>query len=93
MSEKGKAVETAKTADNEAVRMYVGPTFQGVSKSSVYTNGLPVPLKEKVEKYPLFGELVVNIEDLAKKKKELEDPASAISRCYKAAVAVLKGGE
>lgn len=74
-------------------KMYVGPTFPGVSRASVYVNGLPEPLKEKMEKHPVFGELVVDIGDIVEKRKELEDPASATSKCYKAAEAILKKGE
>lgn len=91
MTEKKETAETVK--EESGTKMYVGPTFPGVSRASVYVNGLPGPLKEKMEKYPVFGELVVNIGDLVAKRKEMEDPASALSKYYKAAADILKKGE
>ena len=93
MSEKEKAVDTAKEKVEAISVMYIGPTFPGVEKASVYTNGLPDPLKEKVESYPVFGELIVEIGELPAVRKELANPESAISRCYKTAESVLKKGE
>lgn len=93
MSEKEKTVDTAKEEEKTVSKMYIGPTFPGVEKASVYTNGLPDPLKEKVENYPVFGELIVDIGDLPATRKELANPESAVSRCYKIAESVLKKGE
>ncbi len=90
MTEKKETVETVK---KESAKMYIGPTFKGVAYASVYTNGLPEPLAEKVEKYPLFAELIVDLDDLAAARKAKDDPESAISRCYAAAAEIIAKGE
>ena len=66
MTEKKETAEVEKKGTE--AKMYIGPTFPGVSHANVYINGLPEPLNGKVKSYPVFGELVVDIKDLVAKR-------------------------
>lgn len=94
MSTKATTAEETKAAEtkNETV-MYIGPTFKGAAYGSLYNNGLTQPLKERIEQSPVFGELVVPVSELAKKRMEMRDKASAFSKCFEKANTILKDEE
>ena len=83
---KKKAVEAVKTV------MYVGPTIQGVvRKNTVFNNGLPKAFVELQASIPIISNLVIEIDDVAKARRESENPASVLSVAYRK-VLELTGG-
>lgn len=56
-----KKTETVETAGTGFPKIYIGPTIpKGYFKQNmVFADGLPVPAKELVAKYPVLGELIV----------------------------------
>ena len=101
MSEEKKSVKQEKAAVQTARGaarknsvpdkvVYVGPAIRGVVQSgTVFNNGLPAALQKKIEENPVFGSLLVPVQELGKAKRELRDGATALSACYKKAVSVL----
>lgn len=71
-------------------RIYIGPTLPGVVHGTVFTNGLPPALNEKIKAVPAVGELVVPVSGLRDANRELADRESALSRIYR--LAEEKGG-
>ena len=71
--------------------VYIGPTFRGATKGTVYNNGAPPALKEAVEKKPVIGQLLVPVTDLPVANRGLTDSGSALSRMYRIAEDYLKG--
>lgn len=91
-----KKGQTKKLAPVQAVGKavaYIGPTFRGAAKGTVYNNGLPQALKEAIEAKPAISQLLVPVEGLPKANKSLADPDSALSRLYQVAEEHVKKGE
>ncbi len=81
-----KKVEKQKTDQGrkQGTVLYIGPAIIGVVvPGTVYNNGLPKPLEEAVKELPSLRRLLIDPKDAGKTRKELNDPQSAISVCYK----------
>lgn len=87
-------MKNSRSAPSAAVapqqRVYIGPSFRGVTSGTIYLGELPEHLKAKIQKLPALGELVVPIERLAQAQQALKDANSDLSMIYEA---VLKKGE
>lgn len=90
MSEKQGTAAEKKAEAVQETKMYIGPTFAGVAYASVYKNGVPAPLQEKVEKYPVFAELLIPLNKVVAAKVAMEDGNSAISKCIAEAKRILR---
>lgn len=75
--------------------MYIGPSIKGVaSTNTIFNNGLPDRLIQKIGEEPVIGTLIVPVKDLAEARKEINEPASAIRACYEQVLFYLeKGGK
>lgn len=79
---------TKKPAIREAGQksmVYVGPDIPGAKQYTVFNNGLPDALKEKIKEHPFFDSLVIPVEKLAKANAELAKQGSALSILYQKA--------
>lgn len=76
---------TKKPTIKEGSIVYVGPDIPGAKQYTVFNNGLPDVLKEKIKKYPFFNSLVIPVEKLAKASAELAREGSALSILYQKA--------
>ena len=65
--------------------VYIGPDIPGAKQYTVFNNGLPDVLKEKIKKYPFFNSLVIPVERLAKANAELAKRGSALSTLFQKA--------
>lgn len=79
-----KATETEKAARVKASEtvIYLGPNLKGVTKGTVFSNGISPALKEAIKARPAIGSLVVTISDAAEARKQLERSGSAMSAFY-----------
>ncbi|MCI9471524.1 MAG: hypothetical protein HFH56_09995 [Lachnospiraceae bacterium] len=84
----GKGTDTGGTA-----LIYIGPSFPGAKRYTVYTGGLPEALEEKIEAAPIFRGLVVPVERLAGANVELSRSGSGLSILYQKAQETLAGRE
>lgn len=73
------------------VSIYIGPSFPGVKRYTVYDNGLPDELREKLLRYPVFRGLVIPVQGLAQANRGLMERGSAIDMMYKEAERYLRG--
>lgn len=71
-------------------KCYVGPSFVGANKGSVYKDALPPALSEVIEDNPVLGALVVPVSKLAAVNVALENPGSSLSKVYERAQIYLK---
>lgn len=81
-----KKVEKQKTDQEKKQKtvIYIGPAIIGVAMSgTVYNNGLPKPLEEAAKELPALKRLLVEPKNAGQAKKELKNPQSAVSVCYK----------
>lgn len=81
-----KKVEKQKTDQEKKQEtvIYIGPAIIGVAMSgTVYNNGLPKPLEEAMKELPALKRLLVEPKSAGQAKKELKNPQSAVSVCYK----------
>lgn len=72
--------------------IYVGPSFTGAKRFTVYLNGLPEELEEKTEKDPVFKGLVLPVEELAGANTELARQGSGLNILYQEAEKKLAEG-
>lgn len=73
----GKA-KAAPSAQEAGAVVYIGPDIPGAKQYTVYNNGLPDALKEKMEGHPVFKSLVVPVGRLAQATAELAEEGSAL---------------
>lgn len=91
MSETAEKKQTQRKAavkgplPKQEIVMYIGPDIPGAKQNTVFNNGLPDALKEKVKEHPVFRSLVVPVEKLAQARVELENRGSALSVLYQKA--------
>lgn len=99
MSDKEKAVaETAAPAKTTAVQekkpetvVYCGPTIKGIAaQGTVFVNGLPDKLTEKVADFPVLKGLIVPRSRFAETRARVEKEGTAENILFKKAVALLK---
>ena len=102
MSEKKNIKQEPSAAGGQQVKgengavIYLGPAISGVAMpGTVYKNGLPPKLQKAVEEVPALKRLLVTTGNAQKVRKDLKDPQSAVSICYKSALeyAKKKGAE
>lgn len=67
------------------VMVYIGPSFPGVRQYTVYNNGLPAVLEERIKKDPAFKSLAIPVKDLAGARKGLATRGSANRMIYQRA--------
>ncbi len=84
MSEAKQKKVTMKETFKEQV-IYIGPDIPSAKQYTVFNNGLPEALKEKMIEKPFFSSLIVPVTKLAEAIKELEREGSALSILYKKA--------
>lgn len=89
MSDADKKQQVAKKPAIKETRqgsmVYVGPDIPGAKQYTVFNNGLPDALKEKIKEHPFFDSLVIPVEKLAKASAELVREGSALSILYQKA--------
>lgn len=84
---------TKKASDVKGTVMYIGPTIPKVATSnSIYSNGVPDGLAEKIKEIPSLSALVVPVERLAAAQRDMKNRQSAVGICYAQALAALKKG-
>lgn len=87
----GRRQEKAAGGKASGPVVYIGPTIRGVVQTStVFNNGLPAVVKEKVKKMPLLGEMLIPVADLGKARKEMAVKGSAVRSCYDKVAELLK---
>lgn len=78
--------DTAEGArDGSPPLIYVGPSFPGAKRFTVYTGGLPEELGEKMRDSPIFKGLVIPVEDLAGANAELRKSGSRLGILFREA--------
>lgn len=75
----------SKVPKEPAVAIYIGPNIPGAKQYTVFNNGLPEVLEERIKEHPVFRSLVVPVEKLAQACKELSREGSALHVIYKKA--------
>lgn len=74
--------------------VYVGPSVPNVVQTNtVYKNGIPGTLKKWIEKYPLFGALLVPVRGISKVRLEMRDAGSEKNLIFHEAEKIIKGGK
>ncbi|MFG6383462.1 MAG: hypothetical protein K1V96_04300 [Lachnospiraceae bacterium] len=58
--------------------VYLGPDIPGAKQYTIFNNGLPDVLKEKMKEHPFFYALVVPVEKMAQANAELAQEGSAL---------------
>lgn len=71
--------------DGSPPLIYVGPSFPGAKRFTVYTGGLPEGLGKKMEDSPIFKGLVIPVEDLAGANAELAKSGSRLGILFREA--------
>ena len=72
--------------DAKGTVVYIGPELPGIAKRyTVYNNGLPKTLEEKIKEEPIFASLVIPVKKLAQANIELAKEGSAFHVLYKKA--------
>ena len=83
-TEQAAAQETARVA-------YCGPTIKGIAPQyTVFVDGLPDKLKEKVEQVPLLKALIVPLDKLAEMRVKLEQDGTRENILCNKAAALMK---
>ena len=95
MSDKEKTTaETAapaKTPAQPEAVAYCGPTIKGIAaQGTVFVNGLPDKLTEKITEFPALKGLIVPRNKFAETRARVEKEGTAENILFKKAVALLK---
>lgn len=70
---------------------YCGPTIKGIAPQyTVFVDGLPDKLKEKVEQVPLLKALIVPLDKLAEMRVKIEQDGTRENILYKKATDLMK---
>ena len=71
----GKAERTGGSSTARGIVMYLGPSVHGIIQSGTsYKNGLPPKAAALAALHPVFLELFVPVDGLARARKELAEP-------------------
>lgn len=96
-TEKKAAVEVQETqTEQTAVQVqapvaYCGPTIKGIAPQyTVFVDGLPDKLKEKVEQVPFLKALIVPLDKLAEMRVKIEQDGTRENILYKKAADLMK---
>ena len=76
---------------NSEPRIYIGPSFKGVTTGTVYKASLTPVLEAAIKEVPAFSELVVPLNRLLQANRELSIPDSALRRIYQMAEEYRRG--
>ncbi len=83
-----------KTAETTGQLIYAGPTITNVVKQyTIYTNGLPKILEEKIEEVPAIKKLIVPVNRLREVRDKIETTGTAYNVFYKQIEDYIKGGK
>ena len=74
-----------KTLKKQGTVVYIGPDIPEAKQYTVYNNGLPDALIEKIKKQSFFDAFVVSAENLAQANAELAREGSALNTLYRKA--------
>lgn len=75
-------VETEIVKKQETV-IYIGPTIHGVVvESTIFKNGLPNALNEKIKEQPFITKFIVPLDEMMKKKAEIHKNGTALNIFY-----------
>jgi hypothetical protein len=70
---------------------YCGPTVKGIAPQyTVFVDGLPEKLKEKVEQVPFLKALIVPLDKLAEMRVKIEQDGTRENILYKKATDLMK---
>lgn len=87
----GKAERTGGSSTARGIVMYLGPSVHGIIQSGTsYKNGLPPKAAALAALHPVFLELFVPVDGLARARKELAEPGSQLRGVYEEAVKILE---
>lgn len=79
------------TAQVQAPVAYCGPTVKGIAPQyTVFVDGLPEKLKEKVEQVPFLKALIVPLDKLAEMRVKIEQDGTRENILYKKAADLMK---
>ena len=76
---------TKEVRKESVIVVYIGPDIPGVKQYTVFNNGLPDALKEKIKEHPFFNSLVIPVDKLANANIELAKEGSALNILYRKA--------
>lgn len=78
-------------AQVQAPVAYCGPTIKGIAPQyTVFVDGLPEKLKEKVEQVPFLKALIVPLDKLAEMRVKIEQDGTRENILYKKATDLMK---
>lgn len=78
-------------AQVQAPVAYCGPTIKGIApRYTVFVDGLPEKLKEKVEQVPFLKALIVPLDKLAEMRVKIEQDGTRENILYKKATDLMK---
>lgn len=78
-------------AQVQAPVAYCGPTIKGIAPQyTVFVDGLPDKLKEKVEQVPFLKALIVPLDKLAEMRVKIEQDGTRENILYKKATDLMK---
>ena len=86
-----KTETKAGAKDETPAFVYVGPSFPGAKRFTVYVNGLPEALEDKTESDPVFKGLVLPVAGLAEANAEFAQRGSRLNILYQEAQKKLTG--
>lgn len=85
------AQETQTPAEAVGTVAYCGPTVKGIAPQyTVFVDGLPEKLKEKVEQVPFLKALIVPLDKLAEMRVKIEQDGTRENILYKKAADLMK---
>lgn len=85
------AQEAQTTAENVGTVAYCGPTVKGIAPQyTVFVDGLPEKLKEKVEQVPLLNALIVPLDKLAETRVKIDQEGTRENILYNKAADLMK---
>lgn len=71
--------------------VYCGPTIKGIAPQyTVFTDGMPEKLKEKVEQVPLIKAMLVPLSKFAEMRVKIEQPGTRENILYKKVAELMK---
>ena len=91
MSDEKKTAAAVDKAPTVQAVAYCGPTIKGIAPQyTVFVDGLPDKLKEKVEQVPLLKALIVPLDKLAEMRVKLEQDGTRENILCNKAAALMK---
>lgn len=85
------AQEAQTSAEAVGTVAYCGPTVKGIAPQyTVFVDGLPEKLKEKVERVPLLNALIVPLDKLAEMRVKIDREGTRENILYNKAADLMK---